>query len=281
MSEQALFLRMLRDLRIDPGLCPGTDASLAPDGTVRFDPSLIFAMGQSLGSIVLDVWAAYEENLVAVMPSGTGGHFGTVALEMRALPTGDLLRVFLSIPWDEELDLFHPFLNILMLAWGPADPVNFAGHYFRHPLPGRRAKHVVLSQGFFDSYFPPPCQNAFILASGLQLAGALYPEAGFEEIARRAGYASPRCGLAVPCARSTLEVMELLGLEATEVPLTGNLVAGDGTAVTAVVVQFLEDGILDGHHINFQLDGTKLQYGNFFRTLIDTGMPVLVDPGHP
>jgi len=281
MAEQALFLRLLRNLRLDPGLCPGTDASLAPDGRIGFDPGLFFAMGQSLGSIVLDLWAACEEHLVAIIPSGTGGHFGTIAIEMRALPTADLLRVALAIPWNEELDLFHPFLNILMLAWGAADPVHFAGHYFRQPLPGRRPKHVYLSQGFFDSFFPPPCQNAFIQAAGLQLAGALYPEEGFEEIARQADYASPRCGFAVPCARSTLEVMEFLGLGVAQYPVTGNLRSADGAAVTAAVVQFLQDGILDGHHINFQLAETKLQYGTFLRTLIDTGMPVLVDPGRP
>jgi len=281
MAEQVLFLRLLRELRIPAALCPGTDTSLAPDGAIGFDGRALFAMGQSQGSIVLDIWAAYEENLAAVFPSGTAAHFGTIALEMRTLPTADLLRILLEIPDDEPLDLFHPFLNILMLAWGAADPLYFAGHFFREPLPGREAKHVFVSQGFFDSYFPPPGQNAFILAAGLQLAGEPFAEEGFQEIARRMEYQSPRCGLATSCSRSTVEAMEYLGLEIADLPVSGNIAAPDGNRITGVLVEALEDGNMDGHHISFQLDALKHQYSCFLRTLIDTGLPVLLETGGP
>lgn len=278
MAEHVLFIRILKQLKIDPALCPETDASLASDGKIGFDGNALFAMGQSQGSIVLDIWSAFEKNLAAIIPSGTGAHFGTMALEMRTLPTGDLLRVLLKIPGDEELDLFHPFLNILMLGWGPADPVNFAGHFFREPLPGREAKHVFVSQGFFDSFFPPPSQNAFILAAGLQLAGEPFPMEAFDEIAREIDYQSPRCGLKAPCARSTVEVMDYLNREIADYPVTANITSGTGTQITGVIVEALEDGIMDGHHINFQLDNMKYQYGCFLRTLVDTGMPVLLEP---
>ena len=278
MAEHTLFVRMLKELRINPALCPETDPSPAPDGNIGFDGSKLFAMGQSLGSVVLDIWGALEENLVAIIPSGTGAHFGTMALEMRALPTGDVLRVLLKIPGDEALDLFHPFLNILLLAWGPADPVNFAGHFFRDPLPGREAKHVFVSQGFFDSYFPPPSQNAFILAAGLQLVGEPFPMESFDLVAQSAGYQSPRCGIEAPCSRSTVEAMDYLDMEVADYPVTGNIVSGSGTRITGVLVEALEDGIMDGHHISFQLDRLKYQYGCFLRTFLDTGTPVLLQP---
>jgi hypothetical protein len=235
-------------------------------------------MGQSLGSMILDLWAAYEEHLVAVIPSGTGGHFSTSGLEMRGIPFLDILRLIADIPDDEEVEVFHPILNLIMLAWGSADSVNFAKHYLLEPLPGRSPKHVHVSQGFFDSYYPPPAQNAFIIAAGLQLAGDPFPQAAFDQVAQDYGYDSPRCGFAVPCFESTVEAMDLMGLEVADYPVTGNLESNSGTQVTGVVVEGLEDGVLDGHHINFQLDAMKYQYGCFLRTLIDTGMPILLEP---
>ncbi|MEW6443165.1 MAG: hypothetical protein AB1640_19685 [bacterium] len=278
MAEQALFLRMLRQLRIDPSLCPETDAALSADGRIGFDAAHLFSMGQSLGSLVLDQWGALEENLVALIPSGTAAHFGTIGLEMREIPFPEILRLLLGTPEDQELDLFHPFLNLITLAWGPADPVNFAKHFFRDPLPGRSAKHVYMSQGFFDSFFPPPSQNAFIASAGLQLSGRPFAVDTFDQIALEREYASPRCGIERPCSESTLETMDYLGLDVADYPVSGNLASGDGGRVTAVVVEEFEDGILDGHNINFQLDGLKYQYGCFLRTLLDTGMPILLEP---
>ena len=278
MGEQALFLRLLQQLTIDPLLCPATDPSLAGDGRIRFDPRFFFSMGQSLGSMVLDIWAAFEENLSVVIPSGTGGHYASAALEMRGIPFIDFLRFVLAIPEDEEMDIFDPFLNALMLAWGSIDPIHYAGHYYQQPLPGRNPKHVFMTQGFYDSYYTPPSQNAFILAAGLQLAGDPFPSAGFDRIAQGYGYDSPRCGDTVPCSRSTVEAMNMTGLEVASYPVAGNLASQADSPVTGVVVEALEDGNLDGHHVNYQLDELKFQYGCFLRTFIDTGMPVLLEP---
>ena len=60
--------------------------------------------------------------------------------------------------------------------------------------------------------------------------------------------------------------------------MAGNLVARGDFQVTGVVVGALEDGNLDGHHVNYQLDELKYQYGCFLRTFIDTGMPILLEP---
>jgi len=278
MAEQALFLRLLQQLTIDPLLCPDTDPSLGVDGHIRFDSSLFFSMGQSLGSMVLDIWAAFEENLSIVIPSGTGGHYGAAALEMGGIPFIDFLRFVLDIPEHEEMDLFDPFLNIIMLAWGPIDPIHYARHYWLEPLPARDPKHVFMTQGFYDSYYTPPSQNAFILAAGLQLAGEPFPSGAFDRIAEGYGYDSPRCGYEVPCSLSTVEAMNMTGLDVAQYPVAGNLISRDGPHVSGVVVEALEDGNLNGHHVNFQLDELKYQYGCFLRTFIDTGTPVLLEP---
>jgi len=135
-----------------------------------------------------------------------------------------------------------------------------------------------MTQGFYDSYYTPPSQNAFILAAGLQLAGEPFPSGAFDRIAEGYGYDSPRCGYEVPCSLSTVEAMNMTGLDVAQYPVAGNLISRDGPHVSGVVVEALEDGNLNGHHVNFQLDELKYQYGCFLRTFIDTGTPVLLEP---
>jgi hypothetical protein len=197
---------------------------------------------------------------------------------MRGIPFIDFVRFVLGTPEDEELDIFDPFLNIIMLAWGPVDPIHYARHYWQEPLPARAPKHVFMTQGFYDSYYTPPSQNAFILAAGLQLAGEPFPSAAFDQVAQGYGYDSPRCGYDVPCSRSTVEAMDMVGMDVAEYPVQGNLLSHGDTYVTGVVVEALEDENMDGHHVNFQLDDLKYQYGCFLRTYIDRGTPTLLAP---
>jgi hypothetical protein len=75
--------------------------------------------------------------------------------------------------------------------------------------------------------------------------------------------------------------MDMAGLDVADYPVAGNLRSRGGIHVTGVVVEAIEDGNLDGHHVNYQLDELKYQYGCFLRTFIDTGMPVLLEPNDP
>src|SRR5690606_34857453 len=71
--EQVQFLRALLALRIDPALCPQSDASAAPDGAIRFDPARLVVGGQSLGSYLSGMLGALLPDWQGVILSGAGG----------------------------------------------------------------------------------------------------------------------------------------------------------------------------------------------------------------
>ncbi len=248
--EQALFLRFLQGVEIEPEKCPDTDSN---GQKIRFDPGMIFGMGQSMGSETLGPWAGVETELKAVIHSGhgpfkalqiaEGNQFNLKYLKKRGLGTGEGLL---------GLDRYHPLLNMLAAVMAPADSFAFEPHYYKRPLPGRPAKHLWVSFGTDDHYFPPSTQNASVLSMGLDLIGP----------ARVPG---------------TLEMIELAGLRRLEYPVSLNRSSPKGP-VTAVTVQYEKMPPKDGHHINFQRHETRFQYSCFLSTLAETGAPVLFAP---
>jgi hypothetical protein len=250
-AEAAMLLRIVKGLELDPALCPGTDAG---GGPVRFDPELIFGMGQSLGSLILGPWGAVETELKVLIPSGNGAYWSMLisegnaadlkSLQQRRLGQGDLLH----------LDRFHPIIALLANVLAEGDPFAYQPHYFLRPFPGRAPKHVWASFGILDNYFFPPCQNAAMLAMGLDFAGPiLEPE--------------------------TEEALMLAGRQHYDYtrPLSGNIPTPAGL-VTAVAVQFEEHGPMNGHHVNFQRDDAKYQYGCFLWSMVREGTPTLYPP---
>jgi hypothetical protein len=61
-------------------------------------------------------------------------------------------------------------------------------------------------------------------------------------------------------------------------PASGNRRAGDGTTVTAFVVQHQQDAVEDGHEVVFQTDPPKYQYRCFLQSLL-TGVPQIPADG--
>lgn len=250
VAEQAILLRIMKNLKIDPKLCPATDAS---DGSIFFDPELIFSMGQSLGSMILDVWGAVETDLKVVIPSGSGVHFGVFIATQNPFDNPKLKKKGVGIGENFGLDMFHPFVSLAQTAIGPADPGTFAQHIIRNPLPGRKPKNVWISLGEFDHYFSSEAQNAIIADLGVDFVGEVND------------------GL-------TPEILALAGRKPIGFPVTGNITAKDGSKITGVALQFEQFGKLDGHHINFQRNDTKYEYGCFLRSYIDNGVPTLYAP---
>ncbi len=247
--EAGLFLRMLRQLEIDPALCP-----LSSNGQeIRFDPDLISSMGQSMGSITQGTWAGIEPGLAAVIPSGhgpywalqiaEGNQFNLKRLKKKGLGTGEGLL---------GMDRYHPLLNMLAIVLAPADPFAYEPLYYKRPLPGNKAKHVLCAFGTNDHYFPPSTQNASILSIGLDLAG-------------------PQI---IPGTRQALEVG---GLKNLDYPVRGNRQGPHGP-VTAAATQYEELPPPDGHNINFQRHETRYQYSCFLHSLARDGVPTLYAP---
>ena len=95
-ADNAVLLRLMRGLTIDPKLCPQTDASAAADGQIRFNPSFFFGMGFSMGGTILGNWAGVEPGIIASIPAGPSGHWGL------------LIRNF---TWGENLPWFYAWLT--------------------------------------------------------------------------------------------------------------------------------------------------------------------------
>jgi len=252
VAEAALFLRLLQALRIDPKLCPAADASASASGLIFFDPKRTAAMGQSLGSLIVGIYAAVEPGIQAVIPSGAGGHWGWLASKGNYFDWAYLRKRNLGVTEALGADIFHPLLALMENGLAEADPLSYAPHVILQPLPGRAPKHVWLSIGLYDHYFKPEAQNAIAAGLGLDAAGEL-PE------------------------KSLLDFLALDGRRVLDYPISDNLKV-DGRSITGVAAQYPQDGILDGHHINFQLDQTKYQYGCFLKTLFETGEPTVFAP---
>ena len=236
--EAAMLLRLAKAVEISPALCPGTNAGAGP---VRFNPKLIFGMGQSLGSLILGPWGAVETDLKALIPAGNGAYWSLFMAKGNPLDMKGLKKKGQGLTESLGLDVFHPVIMALSTVLAEADPFAYQGHYLREPLPGRAPKNVWASFGLYDHYFYPGSQNAAILCMDLDFIGPVREP-------------------------STEAALELAGLHRLDYPARAN--RGN---VTAVAVQFEEIGPLDGHHVNYQRDDAKYQYGCFLESLVKKG----------
>lgn len=252
--EQVHFRNLLLSLRIDPSLCPGTDASASPDGKIRFDPQLLVVGGQSLGSYLSGMLAATVNGWKGAILSGAGGswvEFGfgpkdpidlTLALEVLFMPAG------------ERLDRFHPLVMAFDLAVGRSDNTHYVRRVLRDPLPGHVAPHVLVIEGHDDAQVPTNLQRALVLAMGADMAGQDPGPRPDDQVAPVLGWG---------------------GLIRGPYPMTANRTLPNGETRTAVVVRYLPDGIMDGHYVWSQRDEPKRQIGAFIDALKQGQVPVV------
>lgn len=253
--ELVHFRNLLREIRIDPALCPGTDASAAPDGKVRFDPDEVVVGGQSLGSFLAGMLAGALGGFEGVVLSGAGATW----IEFPFGPTDPIdLAATLSragLPEGETLDRVHPLLAVFDLAVGPADNVHFVPLILRDPPRGERPPHVLVIQGQEDHQVPINTQRALVLALKADLAG---PEVG----------RSP--------AQQLLPALPWGGLRQLPLPVAGNRAIPGGEPVTAACVRYPGDPVLeDGHYVAFQLDDAKRRVVEFLRAIDRGETPVV------
>lgn len=250
--EQGIFLRTLLSRRLDPSLCPDADASAAPDGRIGFRAERVANMGQSLGAIEVGLWTPVEPLVQATIPSGAGGLY-TLMLDTTTIIPGELiLRLLTSVNAGARIDALHPVALFVEMAFEPVDPVALASRVVRRPLPEIGPKHVYLPTGYLDGFFHPGSIQSLAGPLGVELTGDRIHESLWDLAGRTGRTAGPY-------------------------PVSENVRAADGTHRTAVAVQWAEDGILDGHHVSYQLEGPKHQYGCFLRTFFD-GRPLIPAP---
>ena len=251
VSDCAFLLRLMREIEIDPKLCPKCDASASKDGKIRFDRDNFFAMGFSLGGTVLGAWAGVEPGIKATIPCGASGHWGMLMRNFTAVPAKPYVFAWLTGgKIDEEMDARWPVMSLIQAVLEPCDTITFGPFVYRRPLPGQQPKNIYLAVGGNDFYTKAITQNALITALRLPLAGPVREE-------------------------SLLLNERLMGFnKPINFPVSQNVESEDGRKATAAVLQYEPDSWThEGHNVNHNLPETKYQHGWFLRTLIDTGSP--------
>jgi hypothetical protein len=254
--EVALVPALLAGLSVDAADCPGLAS------TVSFDPSHLALMGHSMGATIAPLALAVEPRFRLAILSGAGGSFAENIVwkekPIRVRPIAELLLDYTGT--GRSLDIFDPSLALLQWAGEAADPPVYARGLIDEAGAGE-ARHVLMIQGIVDRYILPPIAAATSLSLGLDLAGPARDE-GVAEIAH------------FPPLRALLP---LNGRRAIALPASQNRALATGDAVTAVVVQHVEDGIEDGHEVAFQLAPARAQYRSFLSSWL-AGTPEIPSP---
>ncbi|HAU16328.1 MULTISPECIES: hypothetical protein [unclassified Ketobacter] len=250
--ERTYFRRFLNQLEVDPALCPAADTAGAP--AFRINPDMQMLMGQSLGNWTSSLQLAADpdpfEGVLFTGMSGTWIKLFTDSAKFRLAMSAGVVNLLPG----QELDEAHPFLMLMEWLMGGADVVPHMDTILRYPL--KEAPHVLAISGINDGGSAEPTQRPHMLAVGVDLAG---PDLG-------------------DTYDTTLfPHLEIGGATQLPYPVVNNVeVPGQGPR-TAVVVRY-ENYVLpdrNGHHVTFDLEETKHQYGCFMEHLAQGRAPVV------
>ncbi|MBU54181.1 MAG: hypothetical protein CL920_36250 [Deltaproteobacteria bacterium] len=257
LIEVRLFLDALLRLKISPDVrkaCKGP--SLPPGASAyTFSAKRLTLMGQSMGGTYSNLVAAVEPRFQAVVPTGTGGYWGYFAYRNNvSLLSQSIVSGMMGL--DNEMTHLHPIMNVLEIAWEPADPFISSAYLARRTLkPDFPVRSIYEPVGLQDSFFTTTILDLMASGYGNQQAGdTVWP--GMQER------------------------FKVLGLDKkASYPIKQNRKGAGGVEYTGVVVQYSPDTqTKNGHIIAFQLDDVKYQYGCFLSTFIRTGVGVVPAP---
>jgi hypothetical protein len=240
--EQRMFTDALLALHIPQAALAGCTGISTPTGDYFFDATKLVAGGQSMGGMYTNMVGAVEPRFGALVPTGAGGYWNLMILDTMTVPGArEILATALGV---------DPAMEVMALAWEPAEPFVYMARLARRPLDGRPVRHVYEPVGKDDSYFQTNVYDGAALAYGNQQAGTAV----------------------WPTMQDSLALDHLDGL--LTYPVKAN---EDGH--TRVVVQYMGDGIVDPHYIYRQLDAVKHQYGCFLESYLRDGVPTVPAPG--
>jgi hypothetical protein len=251
--ELVHFRKLVLNLRIDPSLCPGTDASASPDGKIRFDPDHVVVSGQSLGSYLTGMLASTLGGFQGAVLTGAGGSWVEFAFGPKVPVDLEKIVEAFALPYPEKLDRFHPYVSGFELACGPADNTLYLRHALDEPLPGKTPPHVLVVEGFKDEQVATGLQRALLLGLDIDMAGSDPGTSTDEQL--------------VP-------VLPWSGRQQLAYPVSANKATPAGPR-TAVLVRYLEDGILEGHYVAFQRPEPKRQICEFLQDIAAGRVPTV------
>lgn len=256
--EQRLFLDALSELTIDPAVVASCSGLSLPAGAAgyRFSIDRLVAMGQSMGGMYTNLVGAVEPRIQAVAPTGAGGFWSYFILKTQLISNIDK-KVGLLLATKAKLSFLHPALQLLELAWEPAEPLAYMARLGHDPLPDHPARSIYEPAGQGDSYFPTEIYDAAVLAYGHRQAG--------EEV--------------WPAMQSALSLDGREGL--LPYPVASNNTSTSGKTYSAAIVQYTGDGLYDPHAIYTQRPEVKYQYACFFDSFLRTGTATIAAPQAP
>lgn len=254
--ELALLPGRLGAWSVDASACPGAGAD------ARLDADRLALIGHSMGAWFAPLVLAWEPRYGAAVLSGAGGSWiENVVHKESPVAVRPFAEAFLGYS-DRALHAHDPVLSLVQWALEGADPAVYGararGGGVALPPNGLPA-HVLMIEGVVDTYILPPIANTTALSLALDLAG---PELDRDH---------PELAAFAPLS----DVLPLVGGAVVPLPAAGN--RGDG-AVTAVVVQHLEDGVEDGHEVFFQLEAPKRQLRAFLEAFAAGATPSVPSP---
>ncbi len=247
--DQRLFIDLMEALVVDAALLEACTGADVPASGARFDLSPGMMMGQSAGAHMSVMTAAVDARIEAIVPTGMGGYWSE--LLATGSEVGGPPELFqLALGTRATLTPLHPGLNLLQLAWEPAEPLAFAQRVSERPLEGHAPRHVYAVSAQADGFHPEPLYDAMVVAYGLELTGdVLWTE--------------------------MVDALSLAGLtEQPALPVSDNRDV-QGVSRTMVTQQWMGDGRDDPHGVFQQRPEIQRQYACFFRTLVDRGTPTL------
>jgi hypothetical protein len=262
--ELALLPDVLDGVTIDVSDCAG---AVAPASIAKLDTGTMALMGHSMGAAIAPLTLAYEPRYRAGLLSGAGGSFiANLMYKLKPLPAKSFGELLLGLTIaGYSLHDQDPMLSMLQWAGETADAPIYGRYVVREPLVGE-PRNVLMMQGIVDHYIMPPIANATSLSMGLDLAG--------EELDDDAAELADLVPLG--------ELVGLAGARSIDLPAKDNAASLSGTKVTAVVSQFPEDGVEDGHEVAFQTEPPKHAYTCFLMSLAaGPSVPSVGDVGAP
>ncbi len=217
---------------------------------IAFDDTKLLFFGHSQGGVNGPLFLAADKHARGGVLSGTGAML-TIALLEKTLPQPSVAAAVKTVlglfrPDDaDELNLFHPIVNMAQLLVDTTDTVHYMGYIIEHPRPGFAPKSVyqtegIGSDGVGDSYAPPHGIEVASTALGL-----------------------PR---QAPGTHPLIE-SAFSGLGDVTVPadgLSGNLAGGMASGVLA---QFTPAAGSDGHFVVFDVPKARAQAAGFCANL--------------
>ncbi len=253
LSERVLYRRLLNSLEIDPALCPG--ASAGSQQTFVFNTDMQAVTGQSLGSFTSVAQAAADPQPVkALLPTGSGVYDINLILQILALggdePLGMMLEpLFFGVDkGDIVKDQAHPFYALSANALATSNTGSMMAEHLRstnEPL------DMLTFVGHVDDWVTIEAQTVLLRSMEADLAG---PE------------------LNVPDDESLLSLLQYAGTEQISYPVSANTADGN----LNVFVRYREDGIKTGHHVAFQYEEARHQFGCVLQDIAAGYAPVVV-----